>query len=408
MRPLAADAALTVASHAVAAAVALALQVLLARSLTAQVFGAFVLVQAAVVVVESIFVARAGEVALYWLGRTWAQNPALARGYARFLRRRELTWNAGIYLALLAAAWPLALALDLDARLLALLALGIPLQSGYGVAKSVFIAAGRIRAQANFEIAYNVATLVAAVALTLAFGLLGFIAAVLLTTTIKSIAGHHITEHFWPAAVRGAAPLAPPASALSAHALLRQFCNSVAAQGDVLILGAAASKETVALYRVAKTVAGVPARIAAPMWSVLRPGLLRALGDAPATRRLILGPALAFAALGILFVPLAWLGGDLLAALFGETYRVAAAPFLVLLAGFWWYGGVTGWLGFVATISAAKSHTSTLYVLLLALTLGGALLAGGSALHMAIAVALAMALVGVIAWTLLLRGKLVC
>jgi len=403
------DGAIVGVSHVVSAATLIGVQVLLARNLSAAEFGGFLLVQACVNLVEAVFIARSGEVALHWIGRTWGLDFGLARGYAKFLEHRELIWNLGVYALLLLAAWPLHLVLDIDPVALAILGLSIPVQSGYGVAKSVFVSAGRLRLQSYFEIAYCHLYLLASIPLTLLFGLNGFIWVTVAAAAVKMVASRWVTHRFWPETVVGAQAVMPPSESLSQHSILRNLCNNFAAQGDVLILGALASKEAVAIYKVARTLANLPIRVAGPVWSVLRPKLLAAMRekDYRRFRRMLVLPGIVIAAIGLGFVPVLWFMAEpILVGLYGETYRGAAIPLSVLFVGTWMFGAVTGWIGFVCVISEHKKVGSMLYMILALFVAAGVFLAGGSVIATAIGVTVAMGLTSIVAWWLLLSSRL--
>ncbi len=400
MKPLARDAAWVLASHAAGAVATLAVQVILARSLATAVFGAFLLAQAIVNMVEATLTARAGEVATYWLGRTWKDEFPRARGYARYLVRRELRWNIIAAALLGLAALLLGEQLEIDAWLIAALALAIPLQASYGVSKTLFIVAGRLRQQAAFEISHSVSYCALALALVPAFGVPGFVVAYLFMTLAKTLVAGWWVRRFWPSGLQAPA-LKPPALGLSGFSLARSVSVNVSQQADVILLGLFASKEGVALYKVARTVASLPTRLAGPVWAVLRPRVLACLraNDLVEVRRLLRWPALALFALGMLALPIAyaWLD-DLLALLYGAQYAASAPMALLLLAGVWLLFGVSGWLVFIAVITANKLLATSLFVSQAVLVLLAALVARGDGLLLAGLSAGAMALIAAFAW----------
>jgi O-antigen/teichoic acid export membrane protein len=403
MKPLTRDAAWVLASHAAAAVATLAVQVILARSLATAVFGAFLLAQAIVNVVEATVTARAGEVATYWLGRTWKDEFPLARGYARYLARRELRWNIIAAVLLGLAALLLGEQLQIDAWLIAALALAIPLQASYGVSKTLFIVAGRLRQQAAFEISHSVGYCVLALVLVSAFGVPGFVVAYLFMTLAKTLVAGWWVRRFWPSGLHAPA-LRPPALGLSGFSVVRSVSVNISQQADVILLGLFASKEGVALYKVARTVASLPTRLAGPVWAVLRPRVLACLraNDLVEVRRLLRRPALALFGLGILALPLAyfWLD-DLLALLYGAQYAASAPMALLLLAGVWLLFGVSGWLVFIAVITANKLLATSLFVSQAVLVLLAGLIARGDGLLLAALSACAMAMITAFAWVTL-------
>lgn len=404
MKRLLRDVSFTGASQVIAAAAAVALQIVLARTLPLSVFGAFAVTQAAVVLVESIFIARNGEVALYWVGRSWGVDPQAARGYANYLVRREYLWNLSVYALLIATAWPLHALLGVDPWFFCIYGLTIPVQSGYGVTKSVFIAAGRVRTQSLFEAACSLCQLFGVGLLTLSLGLEGFVWGMVAVALWKTVAARRLTAKFWPAVTRGDEVAIPAGRGESVYAVLRNLSSNIAQQADVLILGAMASKETVAIYKIARSLASLPGRLAGPVWTALRPRFLAALRDRDMAqlRRMALRPALAFGVMGLLAAPAIglWID-DIVVLLYGQAYRASVTPLLILLAATWWLHMITGWFGFLSILSESKPATTALYVLLALATVAGAFISGPSVIHLAAAVAGAMVLTAAAAWSLL-------
>lgn len=405
MRRLASDATYVAASHGASAASLLIAQILLARTLPQATYGAVVLMQSLVNLVEALFLARAGEVALYWIGRTWGDDSVLARGYAASLARNELLWNGGVYLFALALAWPAHLVFAIDPVLLGMFALTIPLQASFGVSKSVFISSGKIAFQSKCEIGYCAVYLALVIPLTLLFKEAGFVCASVVAAGAKTLVWWWLAKGLWAPSSAGAARVSPPSTGVSVHSLIRNACVNIAQQGDTLILGVIASKETVAIYKIARTLANLPAKVAGPVWSVLRPRVLDALraNDAVRVRRLFVVPGAWLALLCAPCVFILWLCAEpLLSAVYGASYAAAALPLVALFAGTWLHGAATGWLPFAAVMAKRKIGFTKLYVLLAVAIIAGTLLAGDSALNIAIAASGSMILVSALAWRTLL------
>ena len=121
-------------------------QIILAKFLEVKTFGMFALAQTYINLIEMTVVVRGGEVALYWIGRSWKErNISIVRGYAKFLSYRELVWNILTYVAIVLSVFLLKKTDKFDPYLVTILGLSIPAQSGYGVAKSIFVASDRIK-----------------------------------------------------------------------------------------------------------------------------------------------------------------------------------------------------------------------------------------------------------------------
>jgi O-antigen/teichoic acid export membrane protein len=396
---LAGDAAIVGASHLASALCIVGVQVVLARTLPAEKFGALLVAQALALLVEGLVVARAGEVATFVLGRAWPKSPAQAALAERRLRALEWRWGLGALAGFALAAPFLELVFDASALFYVAFGAAIALQSGFGTSKAVFIVTDHVRAQAWFELGYSASAFVATSAAVATWGVNGFLGAAVVLAICKAEAARRITRAWVPAAPTHEGPL--EFNALSMPSLLRNAFTQVANQGDVLILGLLAPKESVALYKVSRTLATVPGRAAGPLWSVLRPRFVRHLGtgQAGALRREVVRPATGLAIAGVVAAPLALMvAAPALDWIYGPAYAAAASVMLILLVGNWLLAGVTGWLGTISIMSADKRVSLGIYSLLAIAICGGSTLAAGDLVMTATAVATAMAGAAVLAW----------
>src|SRR5688572_13104550 len=87
------DAALAASSQALGAFVTLGVQVASVRLLSPAEYGAYATAAAIVALVEGVFIARGGEVALASLGRHWSKDTTRARWYWRHLIRNDWKLN---------------------------------------------------------------------------------------------------------------------------------------------------------------------------------------------------------------------------------------------------------------------------------------------------------------------------
>jgi O-antigen/teichoic acid export membrane protein len=225
---------------------------------------------------------------------------------------------------------------------------------------------------------------------------------------LKTVVAAVWVRRFWPPGVE-AEPMRPPALNLSAYSVVRSVSVNISQQADVIILGMFASKEGVALYKIARTVANLPTRLAGPVWAVLRPRVLNSLrtNNLPEVRHLLVRPAFALLGLGVLALPVAmlWLD-DLLAVLYGAQYAASAPMAVFLLVGVWLLFGVSGWLAFIAVITSNKIIATTLFVAQACFVLLAGLAARDSGLMLALLNAASMALIAAVAWLLLYTKRL--
>jgi O-antigen/teichoic acid export membrane protein len=412
LKRLASDALFAATSHVTAAVSALTVQVILVKCLSRDAFGAFALAQSFVIAFESMLVARSGELALQLIGKAWDDEGGAARSLVKQLRREELRWNivVGIVLAFIAVI--LSSALCLDAVLAITLGLVIPLQSGYGVSKAVIVVADRIKQQSLFEITLSLLTVLGIGVAVWQFGLAAAVAGYLSIALIKTFWAHVWANRL----IRALCPIGVTRNdeikhhafhGLSAIAVWRNACVAIASQADILMVGSALGNEGAALYRVAKTLAGLPARIVAPIWTVLRPRFLAALRkDEPsALVRLVSVPGIVLFVLGMLAYPLLATGAPtLIEVIFSVAYRDAAESMLILAIGTWIFSGVTGWLGFLAIIVDRKRATTALFTINTLIIVLAGVLVRDDIRSMALAVCTASLITSAGAWCWLIAS----
>jgi O-antigen/teichoic acid export membrane protein len=411
MRRLAADTAFSGSSYVVAAAAQLTLQVFAARTTEVAHFGRYAAAFAFVSAIQVIFLGRSSELALQFLGRAWVEkNLREARLIWRRLRRQDRFFNSILYLIIALLALALPRRLGLEPAYVVALALLIPGDSGFGPAKALFISTGRIRQQALFEVCYSLGQLIAGVAGVAMFGIPGLIGALVVSSWVKTAVAMHIAQRWLGTAdvdetFEDDSYNRAEWRSFIAHSVLRNAFASGASQGDILIVNALQGPTSVALYKVAKTLASLPVQAAGPLWAALRPRILHAWHSRDRGRvlRLIALPA-TFLFLGMVigFVPVTLFRASIIQAVYGSRFADAADPFLYLLAGSWIFGAVTGWYSFVVLLSDKKRRSTILYAALFAIVCAGGFTVGRhSATAMARVLLFASLFVSIGCWAVL-------
>ena len=413
MRRFLSDAAFTAFSQLVSALVAFAIQVYVARTVSLADYGQYASIQAFVLLVEAIFIARGGEIALQYIGQNWKINMPRALWFSKRLCLLDAIFNTLIYFVVIVLGYMLSSILNFNWEWLALLALTIPAQIGYGVFKSTFVVDGRFRQLAYLEITYSI-VLVALVMLLVAWnGILGFVLALALGAAIKTVLARAYSQRYWPAGLEAD----PPEGVMSdnselfwnanLHSVLRNSLMNGASQGDLLILNAMQGPEVAALYKVAKTTAAIPVRVVTPVWVASRSRIMSSMRrqDFARIRYMLVVAGAALVAAGAAgAVPLSHFAQPLIALAFGEAYGAASSAALWLLLGTWIFGAVSGWLNFACVITSKKIVGSIIYFVWAVVVLVGGLCWGReSATNMAVVSALGMALASLIGWTYFMR-----
>lgn len=413
MRRFLSDAAFTAFSQLVSALAAFAIQVYVARAVSLADYGQYASIQAFVLLVEAIFIARGGEIALQYIGQNWKINMSRALWFSKRLCLLDARFNTLIYFVVIVLGYMLNTILNFNWEWLALLALTIPAQIGYGVFKSTFVVDGRFRQLAYLEIIYSIVLVVLVMLFVAWNGILGFVLALALGAAIKTILARAYSQRYWPAGLKAD----PPEGVMSynselfwnanLHSILRNSLMNGASQGDLLILNAMQGPEVAALYKVAKTTAAIPVRVVTPVWVVLRSRIMSSMRRQDFARiryMLVVAGTVLVAAGAAGAVPLNHFAQPLIALAFGEAYGAASSAALWLLLGTWIFGAVSGWLNFACVITSRKIVGSIIYFVWAVVVLVGGLFWGReSATNMAVVSALGMALASLIGWTYFMR-----
>lgn len=406
------DATFTASSQLFSALSTLGIQVYVARSVSLGEYGQYAATQAYVLLIEAIFVARGGEVALQYLGKYWRVNYPYALWYRRHLVRLDVRMNIAIYAVTVLLGYFLGSILNFKWEWVVLLALTIPAQIGYGASKSVFIVDGKLKQMAYLEIGYSILLVVMTLAATALLGIVGLLFAMVLASLFKTVVTHQITRRYWPINVHSDSPAPLPNEnadlfrSANVHSVVRNAIMNGAAQGDVLLMNALRGPEAAALYKVAKMIAAMPVRVIAPAWVALRPRIMDCVRSKNINRlhRLLLLPAGVLAVVGGLIAwPLAQYGDTLMVLGFGNAYAAAATPALWLMLGTWIFGAISGWLNFACVISSHKAAGTIIYSIWFVGVLLGGFLWGQSATSMAIVAALSMTTAAFAGWYYFMR-----
>jgi O-antigen/teichoic acid export membrane protein len=263
--------------------------------------------------------------------------------------------------------------------------------------------------QAGFEVGYAVLCLCLQGGGAWFFGVHGLVFGTVLAALLKTVAAVALTKPMWPSVQAPDIARIPPVvpAGWSVHAMVRNgFANSLE-QVDVVLLNSFAGPAQTAIYKVAKSLASFPARIAGPIWMALRPHIFAAWieGDRRTLARWIVIPSAAMLlTLMLVLVCLYWVLPSILAAVYGQSLVAAAHPTLILMLGAGLFSACTTWYRLVVLLEQRKWIGTALFgsTLFLAIVLG--LLVGrSSALHMAIATSLSLLIATTLCWSHLLH-----
>jgi O-antigen/teichoic acid export membrane protein len=132
----------------------------------------------------------------------------------------------------------------------------------------------------------------------------------------------------------------------SLNSVYRNFAQNGLRQIDLIILGAFGQPTVVALYKIAKTLAGLPAKAVTPIWRTLNPDLIKAISvnNKQLKRALLHKGMIIGSSILIAIIILSYLYGErVIILLYGDDYIHAYIPFLILSVGYGLFFAVNGW-----------------------------------------------------------------
>ena len=385
----------TAGSFAVAAISGLLVQIASVRILGEVDYGSYVAVIASVALAELFVLNRGGELALGVLGEAWAND---GRGEFGALTRRlymhDLPWVLGGYAGLAGLALLFGDRLGWPATWVLVAATCLPIQLGYGADKALLIVSGRVVAHVRMEAIISLAMGVLGIGLVLLFGVWGLLVAYPGGALVKVVLIRVLALKVRRELARNHPPVPSArviASSTQVSTTLRNILNAVSEQIDVLIVNALAGSAAAAHYRIAKSLASLPGRAFGPLWSALRPEMIRYwyLPDRTPIRSLLRKPVTLTAIGGAIVVPAAWfVAPPLIEFAYGVSSTSIVPALGALLVSSLALAGMAGWYRFLMLVDDDKLRSLRWAAALMAwnLVLGLAIGAQG-ALAMALVVA---------------------
>jgi O-antigen/teichoic acid export membrane protein len=357
-------------SGLISSACQFATQVVLIRLLGLERYGAYVASVAVVSFSELAFLNRAADLSMNSLSHAWFRGRFdEVRTTAATLERQDLRWTALIFVSLAFAALLFSSLLRLNPWILVPLALTIPAQAGYGVSKTLLIISGSIQLQAQFEAGFALTLLMLGTLGAVTFGTPGLVGAVVVTNIAKTLLARKLAQAAIPLQdsmqLEDDIGLNQRTGADSFFSVARSVLAGAAEHTDTLLLNAFLGPHATGIYRLAKSLATLPGRLATPLWSALRPHIAKAwsVGSRAERFRVVAKPAAAMLVAMLFALPLlAFYAERLFVSIYGVDSVGAALPFMLLLSGAWIYQGATAWYRLTMLIEGAK-HVSAIIFL---------------------------------------------
>ncbi len=328
----------------------LLLQIVTVRSVNAYEYGSYVAALAVVQIIMTTIVVKTGELALHHLGHDWeAKRYGYARKKAEDILYYDIKINLIVFTCMIIFAPIIANILHVDVMYFRLLSILIPLQSGYGVFKALFIVTKKLKRQSGFEAIFGFSQGIAGCFGVYFWGIYGLIGSLILIFAGRGILAYFLLLDFWNLKKNKEQYEMKGLWTFSFHSVVSNLLSNTSGQVDILLLTQALPASELALYKVAKTLANLPGQAFAAIWIAVRPHLLTACHnfDQKKALKLVGIPATLIFCVLILVVPILYfLMPHVLEKMYGSSYIAAESPFFILFFGMWVWQGMTSWFRF--------------------------------------------------------------
>ena len=328
-------------------------QVLIVRLLDVTDYGVYALLVAVISIIEVPLIGRSGELVLKLAGEKWNNDQRKdAISIINYIIKTEKKMFWFIYFLLIVASFVLFHLFDTDSIYLAILSLTIPMQIGYGSYKSFLTITNNVHLLSIIEVCYALFTFVLIYIGLYLFSLNGL----MFTLVGAAIAKTQVSKFFYKKQLIKYS-IDPSFTGIYAvnqlgfrkrsfNSIFRLFIQNSILQADIIILGVLQKPELVAIYKVGKSLAGLPTKVSIPVWKFLYPSLVKAvnLRDSNLAGSTIIKGSFIVAFLFFLIYIGSWLVGEkLIQMLYGADYGESYSVFLVLLVGYGAFYAVNGW-----------------------------------------------------------------
>ena len=328
-------------------------QVIIVRMLDISSYGVYAVIAAFISIIEGPLITRGGELALREAGKKWnddRHNEAVS--VINYINRNEKSIFWIVYAAIAIASFIFSEKMfDTDPLYLVILALSIPAQVGYGAYKNFLAITNNIKLQSYTEVLFASFTMLSVVVGISLYGLPGLLAALVLSAWIKT----RVSKYNYVRVLAGFGVVDSGLSEVVIHedfrkrstsSMFRVLLQNGIMQVDIIILGLFQKPEVVAIYKVGKTLAGLPTKVSIPVWKYLHPAMVKAvnLRDVHLTRKTVFkGSAIVASLFALIYLAALLFGEDVVRFLYGENYTQSTTIFMILLLGYGAFYAVNGW-----------------------------------------------------------------
>jgi len=371
-------------------------QVILVNILSVSDYGIYATVIAIISLIEAPLISRGSELVLKMVGEKWHANnrgDALAIMKRIYQSERLIFWS--VCLVIIVFSELLSFFIEFNPIYLAILSLSIPMQIGYGTYKSFLTVINNVQIQSVIELTFAVFTLVINYYGVVMFGLTGLVVSVVAASFMKTqiskyLYNYQLNKYSIEINDRYNFELdRREFNRRSVNSVFRIFTQNGITQIDIIILGVLQRPEFVAVYKVGKSLAGLPTKVAIPVWKYLYPRLVKSvtLNDLGSKRATIMnGSLIVFVLFTIIYIAAFIFGENLVRLFYGHDYLEAYSIFMILLIGYGVFYAINGWFKIWVALASNITIGSKFYLFTFILVAVFSYLFNGNSINMAISI----------------------
>ena len=326
--------------------------IMIVRELEVDSYGVFAFLLAIISIVEAPMISRGSELYLKNIGEYWHNGEyGKAVQNTKYLINMEIRVYFSVFLAFILLSILIFQFKDIDPIYLIVLALSIPFQIGYSVYKSHLTLVNEVFMLSIMEIIFAIFYLILIYVMVSIYGLIGLVLAISSSALIKTLISRFVFIKMLKKKNIDYHSIYAKKSIInykkrSLNSIYRNFTQSGIVQIDLIILGIFGQPTMVAFYKIAKTLAGLPLKVAIPIWKILYPDLVKSIStnNAQLKRTTIQKGMLATSIMLIVIIIFSYFYGEqLIALIYGNDYVHAYIPFLILIVGYGLFFAINGW-----------------------------------------------------------------
>jgi len=326
--------------------------IMIVRELEVDSYGVFAFLLALISIVEAPLIGRGSELYLKNIGEYWHNGEyGKAVQNTKYLINMEIRIYFSVFLAFILLSILIFQFKDIDPIYLIVLALSIPFQIGYSVYKSHMTLVNEVAMQSIIEIIFAFFYLILVYVMVSVYSLIGLVLAISSAALIKTLISRFVFIKMLKKKNIDYHSIYAKKSIInyrirSLNSVYRNFTQSGIIQIDLIILGIFGQPTMVALYKIAKTLAGLPLKAALPIWKILYPDLVKAINtNNVKLKQAIIHKGMAAALIIIIVVIISsyFYGERLITLMYGNDYVHAYIPFLILTVGYGLFFAINGW-----------------------------------------------------------------